>query len=52
MTVEIDVLPQSGRQLAICELVCVNCGDGLRFDQQQCETCGERNQRYVNEVNA
>ena len=22
-----------GRQPAICELTCPNCGDGLRFDQ-------------------
>lgn len=37
----------SGREPAICELRCANCGDGLRFDQQQCATCGERNPRYA-----
>ena len=36
-----------GRQPAICELTCPNCGDGLRFDQEQCATCGERNPRYI-----
>lgn len=36
-----------GRQPAICELTCQNCGDGLRFDQEQCSTCGERNLRYA-----
>ncbi len=35
-----------GKQAAICELTCANCGDGLRFDQQQCDTCGEFNLRY------
>ena len=35
-----------GRQPAICELTCPNCGDGIRFDSQQCATCGERNPRY------
>ena len=35
-----------GRQPAICELTCANCGDGLRFDSQQCETCGAGNPRY------
>ena len=35
-----------GRQPAICELTCPNCGDGLRFDQRQCETCGAGNPRY------
>lgn len=35
-----------GREPAICELRCANCGDGLRFDMQQCETCGEMNPRY------
>ena len=24
-----------GRQPAICELTCANCGDGLRFDSHQ-----------------
>ena len=36
-----------GRQPAICELTCPNCGDGLRFDQRQCETCGAGNPRYA-----
>ena len=36
-----------GRQPAICELTCPNCGDGLRFDSQQCETCGAGNPRYA-----
>ena len=37
----------SGREPAICELICVHCGDGMRFDQQQCETCGERSPRFA-----
>jgi len=41
-----DELPTAGREPAICELICLNCGDGLRFDDQQCSTCGERNLRY------
>ena len=36
-----------GRQPAIWELTCANCGDGLRFDQRQCETCGAGNPRYA-----
>lgn len=43
---ERDELPTSGRESAICELTCRNCGDGLRFDQRQCETCGEINPRF------
>ena len=43
---ERDELPTAGREAAICELICPNCGDGLRFDQGQCETCGEMNPRY------
>jgi hypothetical protein len=36
-----------GREPAICELRCENCGDGLRFDQRQCETCGADNPRFA-----
>jgi hypothetical protein len=36
----------SGREPAICELRCDNCGDGLRFDQRQCSTCGETSPRF------
>lgn len=36
-----------GREPAICELRCLNCGDGLRFDQRQCETCGENSPRSM-----
>lgn len=36
-----------GREPAICELRCLNCGDGLRFDQWQCETCGENSPRFM-----
>jgi len=43
----VDELPTAGREPAICELTCTNCGDGLRFDQQQCDTCGERNLRFA-----
>lgn len=35
-----------GRESAICELRCENCGDGLKFDQFRCLTCGEANPRY------
>ena len=35
-----------GREPAICELRCANCGDGLRFDMRACGTCGEANPRY------
>lgn len=35
-----------GREAAICELRCLNCGDGLRFDQRDCITCGETNPRF------
>ena len=33
-------------ELARRELRCIVCGDGMRFDQQQCDTCGEMNPRY------
>lgn len=36
----------SGREPAICELRCDNCGDGMRFDQKACATCGDTNPRY------
>ena len=42
-----DILTQAGREPAICELTCENCGDGMRFDQKQCQTCGELNRRYT-----
>lgn len=45
-TMELDVLPQAGHEGAICETLCWNCGDGMRFDQQQCNTCGETPVRY------
>ena len=35
-----------GREPAICELRCENCGDGLRFDMRSCETCGEPSPKY------
>ena len=35
-----------GREPAYMELFCLNCGDGLKFDQRQCGTCGEMNPRY------
>lgn len=46
MTTEIDEQKLHGREAAICELRCANCNDGLRFDEQQCATCGEKNPRY------
>lgn len=36
-----------GREPAICELRCANCGDGMRFDMPRCGTCGEPNPRYT-----
>ena len=36
-----------GREPAICELRCTNCGDGLRFDQYSCDTCGQVSQRFT-----
>lgn len=41
-----DLLTQAGKEPAICELQCGNCGDGLRYDQHRCATCGEVNLRY------
>jgi hypothetical protein len=41
-----DELPASGREAAICELVCRNCGDGVSFQQTRCMTCGELSPRY------
>ncbi len=35
-----------GREPAICELRCDNCGDGVRFDQHLCATCGNLNPRF------
>ena len=43
---DIDFLTQAGREPAICELRCGNCGDGLRFDQYACAICGEVNLRF------
>lgn len=43
---EIDNMPEAGRVPSICELTCRNCGDGLRFDQRQCSTCGDFSPRY------
>lgn len=43
---ERDLLPTAGRESAICELRCQNCGDGLRFDQRQCATCGNWSPRF------
>lgn len=45
--VEIDELPKSGREPAICELRCPECADGIRFDQKSCDTCGWMNPRYA-----
>ena len=42
-----DILTGSGREPAICELRCASCGDGMRYDQRQCATCGEINPRYA-----
>jgi uncharacterized OB-fold protein len=42
-----DFLTGSGREPAICELRCENCGDGLRYDQNRCATCGYLNPRFV-----
>ena len=33
-------LPLHGREPAICELTCDNCGTGMRFDQDDCLVCG------------
>ena len=43
---ERDELPTDGREPAYMELFCPHCGDGMKFDQRQCETCGEMNPRY------
>lgn len=42
-----DFITKAGREPAICELRCANCGDGLRFDQKQCATCGDPNPRFI-----
>jgi hypothetical protein len=42
-----DFVTGSGREPAICELRCSNCGDGLRQDQKQCATCGEWSPRFA-----
>lgn len=47
---DIDALPTHGRQPAICELTCANCGDGLRFDQFRCMTCGTHNPRFISKL--
>ena len=44
-----DFVTGAGREPAICELRCANCGDGMVFDQQQCATCGQRSPRFANE---
>jgi hypothetical protein len=49
---EVDLLPQSGRVAAICELTCRNCGDGLGFSQKQCDTCGEYSPRFASEAHS
>lgn len=42
-----DFVTGAGREPAVCELRCENCGDGLRYDQKQCATCGEPNPRFL-----
>lgn len=44
-----DFLTGSGREPAICELHCRECGDGMKQDQKQCATCGTINPRYIRE---
>lgn len=44
---DLDFLTQAGKEPAICELRCENCGDGMRFDQLQCATCESLNPRYL-----
>ena len=39
-----------GREPAICELRCLNCGDGMVYDQRACLTCGEANPRFAHEA--
>ena len=43
---EVDELSTISHDTAICELLCPNCGDGMKFDQFRCETGGDRNPRY------
>jgi len=43
----VQELLESGREPAICELTCPNCGDGMKFDQFRCATCGTLNLRYA-----
>lgn len=45
-----DFLTGAGREPAIAELRCGNCGDGLRFDQHACSTCGQVNLRFQHPV--
>ena len=49
-TSDCDFLTGSGREPAVCELRCSHCGDGMRYDQRQCATCGDVNPRYVETV--
>lgn len=35
-----------GREPAICELRCDNCGEGIKFDDPTCITCGLTNPRF------
>ena len=44
--IEVDLLPQCGREAAICELDCSNCGYGMKFDDECCPVCSVLNQRY------
>ena len=41
-----DLLGGSGRESALCELRCGNCGEGMKYDQQRCVKCGEVNLRF------
>lgn len=48
-TLERDELLDTGREPAICELRCPECGDGIAFNQRQCQTCGWMSPRVLAE---
>lgn len=47
LTEDVDLIPQAGREPAVCELRCFVCADGMKYDQPTCATCGALNPRYA-----